>query len=325
MKDKLFSGIQPSGDIHLGNYLGALKNWIALLDEYDAIFSIVDYHAITVPYEAHELQQRILDATAIVIAAGLDPERSTLFVQSTVPEHTELCWILGTVTRISDLERMTQFKQKSQQFYQTVNMGLFAYPVLQAADIILYKAKAVPVGEDQAQHIELCREIVRKFNKTYGETFPEPQAILGEAKRILGLDGQAKMSKTMDNTIGLAEDPKSIQKKLNKAVTDPARVRKTDPGNPNICNIFTLQHFFSTPSEIEYVDRECRVAGIGCLECKKILGKNIIAEILPIQEKYENLKYQKKYLQDILAAGSKRCQEIAATTMEEVREKLGMR
>lgn len=325
MRKRLFSGIQPSGEIHLGNYLGALKNWIALLDEYDAIFSIVDYHAITIPYDVSLMQARILDAAAVFIAAGLDPERCTLFVQSKVPEHSELAWILGTVTKIGDLERMTQFKQKAKQFHKSINMGLFAYPVLQTADIVLYKAYGVPVGEDQVQHVELAREIVRKFNTDFGETFPEPQAILSKARRIIGLDGQAKMSKSMGNTVTLTEDPQSIQKKLNKAVTDPARIKRTDPGNPSICNIFTLHHFFSSVEEIDNIDRECRRAGIGCIDCKKILGKNIIAELTPIKDKFVNLRSDEDYLNDVLFKGSIRCKKIAEETMTEVRQKLGLR
>lgn len=324
-KKRIFSGIQPSGNIHIGNYLGAIKNWISLLDKYDSIFSIVDYHAITIPYDVNDMQKKILNATAVFIAAGLDPNKSTLFIQSKVPEHTELEWILGTMTRLGDLERMTQFKQKSKQFYQTVNLGLFAYPVLQAADIVLYKAFGVPVGEDQVQHIELCREIVRKFNRTFGETFPEPQAIISPAKRIIGLDGKAKMSKSMGNTITLTEDPRSIQKKLNRAVTDPARIKRTDPGNPDLCNLFSLHKFFSSEEQISMVNRECRVAGIGCVDCKKILGENIISEFSPIRERYSNLKENRDYLQDVLNAGAKRSKKIAENTMDEVRAKMGLR
>ncbi|MBN2381765.1 tryptophan--tRNA ligase [bacterium] len=325
MEKRLFSGIQPSGDIHLGNYLGALKNWVALTKEYDSIFSVVDYHAITIPYDPSVMQQKILDAVAVCIAAGLDPNNCTLFIQSTVPEHTELAWILGTVTRMGDLERMTQYKQKSQQFNQNINLGLFAYPVLQAADIVIYKAEAVPVGEDQVQHIELTREIVRKFNATFGDTFPEPQAVLGKARRILGLDGQAKMSKSMGNTISLTEPAQVIQMKLNKAVTDPARIRRTDPGNPEICNIFSLHQYFSSEDEINHISFECRRAGIGCIDCKKILGEHIIAELSPINETYQTMRHDHDYLRQILETGSQRCRTIAQETMATVREKIGLR
>ena len=205
MKKRLFSGIQPSGDVHVGNYLGAIKNWVRMVDQYDCVFCIVDYHAITIEYDPQEMQKRILNAAAVNIAAGLDPNRCTIFVQSYVPEHTELAWILNTITPIGHLERMTQFKDKSKQHRENINAGLFTYPVLQAADIMLYKGEAVPIGEDQVQHIELAREIARKFNLRYGETFPEPLEILSEAPRIMGLDGKTKMSKSLGNYISLEE------------------------------------------------------------------------------------------------------------------------
>jgi tryptophanyl-tRNA synthetase len=220
MTKRLFSGIQPSGEVHIGNYLGAIKNWIKLLDDYDCIFSIVDYHAITIEYEPCEMQKRIINAAATNIAAGLDPDRCIIFVQSQVPEHTELTWILNTLTPMGHLERMTQFKDKAGQNEKNVNVGLFDYPVLQTADILLYKGCAVPVGEDQVQHIELSREIARKFNTRYGEFFPEPQHILSNAPRIMGLDGKNKMSKSMNNYISLIEEPDAIWKKLSSAVTD---------------------------------------------------------------------------------------------------------
>ncbi|MDP7126760.1 MAG: tryptophan--tRNA ligase, partial [Candidatus Marinimicrobia bacterium] len=237
MKKRLFSGIQPSGEVHIGNYLGAIKNWTSLLDKYDCIFSIVDYHAITVEYDPAEMQKMIINAAATNIAAGLDPDRCIIFVQSQVPEHTELTWILNTLTPMGHLERMTQFKDKAGQNEKNVNVGLFDYPVLQTADILLYKGSAVPVGDDQVQHIELSREIARKFNSRYGKLFPEPQHILSNAPRIMGLDGKNKMSKSMNNYISLIEDPEAIWKKLSRAVTDENRKRRDDPGNPDICNV----------------------------------------------------------------------------------------
>ena len=237
---RIFSGIQPSGEITIGNYCGAIRNWADLLDEYESIFSIVDQHAITVLYEPKEMQDRILAAASVNIAAGLDPEKCTLFTQSDVPEHTELSWYFMTVTPMGDLGRMTQFKEKAKRHRENVNVGLFGYPVLQVADILVYKADTVPVGEDQVQHIELARDVARKWNARFGDVFPEPQAKLSPTPRIMGLDGKTKMSKSMDNYISLVEEPDSIRAKLSRAMTDENRKRRNDPGNPDICNIFTL-------------------------------------------------------------------------------------
>lgn len=325
MKKRLFSGIQPSGDVHIGNYLGAIKNWINLIDNYDCIFCIVDYHAITVEYDPLEMQKRITDAVAVNVAAGLDPKRCIIFVQSHVPEHTELTWILNTITPMGHLERMTQFKEKSQQHTSNINAGLFNYPVLQTADILLYKAEVVPVGADQVQHIELSREIARKFNMRYGAVFPEPHVILSSAPRIMGLDAKTKMSKSLNNHISLVESPESIWKKLSVAVTDENRKRRSDPGDPEICNIFALHRQFSNHEQIEWSAKGCRTAGIGCLECKKVLSDNIIAELAPIREKAEKLLKDKNYVHDVLQTGAKKCRDIAAQTMTEVRAKLGLR
>lgn len=325
MKKRLFSGIQPSGDVHIGNYLGAIKNWVNLIDNYDCIFCIVDYHAITVEYDPGEMQKRITNAVAVNVAAGLNPERCIIFVQSHVPEHTELAWILNTITPMGHLERMTQFKEKSQQHESNVNAGLFNYPVLQSADILLYKAELVPIGADQVQHIELSREIARKFNMRYGNVFPEPHVILSSAPRIMGLDAKTKMSKSLNNYISLVEPPESIWKKLSVAVTDENRKRRSDPGNPDICNIFALHKHFSTQEQIEWSAKGCRTAGIGCLECKKALSDNIVKELAPIREKAEKLLNEKDYINDVLQTGAKKCREIAVQTMTEVRAKLGLR
>jgi tryptophanyl-tRNA synthetase len=324
MKKRLFSGIQPSGDVHIGNYLGAIRNWVRMIDQYDCIFCIVDYHAITIEYNPEDMQKRILNAAAVNIAAGLDPNRCIIFVQSYVPEHTELAWILNTVTPMGHLERMTQFKDKSKQHRENINAGLFTYPVLQAADILLYKGEAVPVGEDQVQHIELCREIARKFNMRYGETFPDPMEILSEAPRIMGLDGKTKMSKSLGNYISLVESPESIWKKLSTAVTDENRKRRTDPGNPDICNLFTLHKYFSKHEQIEQINRVCRTAEIGCIECKKILSENIVRVLTPIRTAYERLINDREYLSDVLHAGAKKCRKIAEETMSEVKKKMGL-
>lgn len=324
MKKRLFSGIQPSGDVHIGNYLGAIRNWIRLIEQYDCIFCIVDYHAITVEYNPIDMQKRILNAAAVNIASGLDPGQCSIFIQSYVPEHAELAWILNTVTPMGHLERMTQFKDKAKQHAENINAGLFNYPVLQAADILLYKSVAVPIGEDQVQHIELAREIVRKFNMRYGEIFPEPKEILSEAPRIMGLDGKAKMSKSLGNYISLVETPESIWKKLSTAVTDENRKRRTDAGNPDICNLFTLHKYFSQKEQTEHINVVCRTAEIGCIECKKILSDNIVEELTPIRLRYEELIENQDYLLDILHAGAKKCKKMAEDTMNEVRRRMGL-
>jgi tryptophanyl-tRNA synthetase len=324
MKKKLFSGIQPSGEVHIGNYLGAIRNWVKMMDQYDGIYCIVDYHAITIKYDISQMQTRILNAAADLLACGIDPEKCTLFVQSKVAEHTELAWVLSSVTPMGDLERMTQFKEKSKQNQKNINAGLFTYPVLQSADILLYKAEVVPVGEDQIQHIELSREIARKFNSVYGETFPEPAHIVPNVGRILGLDGNAKMSKSLNNFIGLAEDDETITKKLMPAKTDPARQRRSDPGTPEKCNVYTLHKLLSSEEEVTQVARGCRSAEIGCVDCKKILLKNMLATIAPIREKIFDLRARPDYLKDVLNQGAKKCKQIAQATMEEVKTRMGI-
>ncbi|MFQ5862214.1 MAG: tryptophan--tRNA ligase [Candidatus Brocadiales bacterium] len=324
MKKRLFSGIQPTGEVHIGNYLGAIKTWVKLLGKYDCIFSIVDYHAITIEHTPKGMPQRILQAATVDIAAGLDPERCTIFVQSHVPEHTELTWIFNTVTPLGHLERMTQFKDKARHHRENVNAGLFSYPVLQAADILLYKAEVVPVGEDQIQHIELSREIARKFNRRYGNVFPEPKELLSDAPRIMGLDAANKMSKSMNNYIGLTESPKVIWEKLSVAVTDPARKRRSDCGTPEICNIYHLHRYFSSNEEIDWSANGCRTAGIGCLDCKKVLSDNIIRELAPVREKVRELDGDPGYVVDVLRRGAERCKELAQETMKEVRSSMGL-
>ncbi len=323
--DRIFSGIQPSGEIHIGNYVGAIRNWARLLDQYECIYCVVDYHAITVDYEVELMQRRILETATILIACGLTPEKCIVFVQSHVPEHTELAWIFNCVTPIGELERMTQFKEKARQHRQNINMGLLDYPVLQAADILIYKAGYVPVGEDQVQHVELCREIARKFNARFGETFPEPQVILSTAPRILGTDGQAKMSKSMNNAIGLLDPPSIIWEKLRTAATCPHRERRYDPGHPEHCNIYTMHIAFSKPDQLEYVEKGCRTASIGCLECKEILSKNMSEELIPIQNRVKGFNEKPEYVMEVLTSGADRARGIARQVMEEVRTKIGVK
>ncbi len=321
---RVFSGIQPSGELHIGNYLGAVKNWVALQSEYECIFSIVDLHAITQPYDPHELGPRTYEMAVSLLAAGLDPERCTLFVQSHVPEHTELAWALGTVAPLGDLERMTQFKDKSAR-EETVPAGLLNYPVLQAADILLYLADRVPVGEDQLQHLELTREIARRWNARYGTTFfPEPQPMLSKARRIVGLDGNAKMSKSLGNTIGVLESPEAIWEKLRPAMTDPARQTRKDPGTPEICNLYALHQHFSTPAQVAHVAQMCRTAGWGCLDCKRLLADNMIAALAPARERAAELQARPERVREVLARGAEHCRRLAGRTMDKVRELMGL-
>jgi tryptophanyl-tRNA synthetase len=323
--DRIFSGIQPSGEIHIGNYVGAIRNWVKLTDRYDCIYCVVDYHAITIEYEVELMQKRILETATILIGCGLTPDKCIVFVQSHVPEHTELAWVFNSVTPVGELERMTQFKEKSKQHRQNINVGLLGYPVLQAADILIYKAGYVPVGEDQTQHVELSREIARKFNGRYGETFPEPQVLLSTAPRILGTDGQAKMSKSMNNAIGLLEPPEVIREKLRMAATCPHRERRSDPGHPEHCNIFTMHQAFSKSDHISNVEQGCRTAGIGCIECKEILYKNMIEELGPIQVRVKEINERPGYIVDVLKSGATRCKVITAEVMDEVRRKIGIK
>jgi tryptophanyl-tRNA synthetase len=323
--DRIFSGIQPSGEIHIGNYVGAIRNWSRLVDRYDCIFSVVDYHAITIEYDVKMMQKRILETATILAACGLTPDRCILFVQSHVQEHTELAWIFNCVTPVGELERMTQFKEKGRQHRDNVNVGLLDYPVLQAADILIYKAGFVPVGEDQIQHVEFSREIARKFNARFGDTFPEPKVLLSNAPRILGTDGQAKMSKSMNNAIGLLEPPEAIWQKLRTAATCEHRQRRTDPGHPEHCNIFTMHTAFSKPDEISFVDQNCRSAGIGCIECKQILYKNMAEEIVPIQDRVKEMNENPQYIVEVLKSGAARAQSIVNQVMDEVRIKLGIK
>ena len=321
---RVFSGIQPSGELHIGNYLGAVQNWVKLQFQHECLFSVVDLHAITQPYDPSLLSQRTLEMAVGLLAAGLDTERCTLFVQSHVPEHTELNWLLMTVTPLGELERQTQFKDKSQR-QESVPEGLLNYPVLQSADVLLYRATLVPVGEDQLQHLELMREIARRWNSRFGGdfTFPEPQALLSTAKRVLGLDGHAKMSKSLGNTISLFESPETIREKLKPAATDPARVTRKDPGNPEVCNVFTMHQGFSPPETQTLVAHNCRTAGWGCLDCKRVLADSMIATLTPIRERAEQLRARPERLADILRAGAAKARALARETMARVRERMG--
>lgn len=321
---RVFSGIQPSGELHIGNYLGAVRNWVAMQDTHECFYCIVDYHAITQEYDAAQLETRTLDMAVGLLAAGIDPEKCVLFVQSHVPEHTELAWVFTAVTPLGELERMIQFKEKSQR-QRSVLAGLLNYPVLQTADILLYKADLVPVGEDQAQHLELSREIARKWNARYrADFFPEPQVQHTDATRIMGLDGQGKMSKSLGNTIGMLDGPEQIWQLLRPAMTDPARKTRKDPGDPEKCNLFTLHRGFSPEDTVTEVDAKCRSAGWGCLDCKRVLADHIIDHFGPMRERAADLRAHPERVREILQHGAARAREVAAETMEGVREAMGL-
>jgi tryptophanyl-tRNA synthetase len=322
---RIFSGIQPSGELHIGNYLGAVKNWVALQGTMESFFCIVDYHAIITAYDPGQLRERRKEMALGLLAAGLDPDRCTIFVQSDVPEHTELAWIFNTVAPLGDLERQTQFKDKSQK-QESVNAGLLNYPILQAADILLYRADRVPVGEDQLQHLELSRTIARRWNNTFSpgaDFFPEPQALLTPTRRIMGLDGQAKMSKSLGNTIGLLETPEEIWAKLRPAMTDPARVKKTDPGTPEVCNIYQLHKAFNPPETVAHVATQCSTAGWGCIDCKKVLHEGMETELVPIRRRAAELRANPGRISSVLASGASSCRAVARETMHQVRDRMG--
>jgi tryptophanyl-tRNA synthetase len=310
----------------LGNYLGALRQWAIMSRDptHETLFCVVDAHAITVDYDPKELPNRVIDAVATYIAGGIDPERSILFLQSDVPQHLELSWYLTCVTPMGDLSRMTQFKEKSEQHRQNINAGLFMYPVLMAADILVYKATSVPVGDDQVQHLELAREICRKWNARFGDVFPEPKPRLSTAPRILGLDGKAKMSKSLGNTIGLLEPRESIEKKLKGAFTDPQKLRKGDPGRPEICNVFTMHRAVTPAAEVAEIERTCRTGELGCGDCKKALAATLVAELSPIREKALELRADPKRVLEVLQDGGAKARVIAESTMKEVRTHMGL-
>jgi tryptophanyl-tRNA synthetase len=323
-KPVVFSGIQPSGELHIGNYLGAVRNWVGLIDTHECIYCVVDYHAITQDYEPAEMPSRVLDMAVDLLACGIDPARAILFRQSDVREHTELAWVLNCSTQYGELGRMTQFKDKSERQADNINVGLFTYPVLMAADILVYRAAYVPVGDDQLQHLELSREVARRFNHRFGETFPEPKPILSSTPRVRGLDGQAKMSKSIGNTVNLSDPPEVISRKLASAVTDPKRQRRADPGNPDVCNIFALHERFSPGAVCSWVREGCTHATIGCVECKRALAGNMAEVLQPIRETAADLASRPDYVRDVLATGAARARVRATETMALVRRTIGI-
>jgi tryptophanyl-tRNA synthetase len=322
--ETVFSGIQPSGGFHIGNWLGAVQNWVKMQESYRCIYCIVDLHAMTQQYDTKQMPERVLEMTAELLACGIDPERSILFVQSHVPEHAELAWILSTVTPYGDLGRMTQFKDKSERAPENINAGLFTYPILMAADILLYRATRVPVGDDQVQHLELAREICRRFNGRFGELFAEPQPIFTKATRILGLDGKAKMSKSVGNTVQVADTPEVIRKKIANAFTDPTRLRRSDPGHPESCYVCSLQGYFASAEETARLHEGCRSATAGCVDSKRALAENMIRTLAPLREKAAEWKAKPDEVRQVLAHGAQTARVIAADTMQKVREVTGL-
>jgi tryptophanyl-tRNA synthetase len=321
----LFTGIQPTGLLHIGNYYGAIRNWIELQYKYESYISVVDLHAITIEYEPQEMENNTFGLALGLFACGIDLEKTHLFIQSEVPGHAELTWIFNTITPLGELERMTQFKDKARQHRKNVNVGLLDYPVLQAADILIYKGEVVPVGEDQVQHVEFTREVARRFNARYGNTFPECRAELTETPRVMGIDGDSKMSKSRGNFIGLLESREEIWQKLAPAPTDPARVKRSDPGTPERCNIYSYHKLATPEPELsEYVAHGCRTAGIGCLDCKRKLLENLMTVLDPIQQRYADLASRKAEIRNVLDRNAAHCRKVSGRTILEVKEKMGL-
>jgi tryptophanyl-tRNA synthetase len=321
----IVSGARPTGRQHLGNYHGALKNWVRLQDEHRCFFFVADWHALTTDWAAPEaLEENTLEMVLDWLAVGLDPERATLFRQSAVKEHAELFLLLGMLTPVPWLERNPTYKEQREQLQDRdlSTYGFLGYPVLQAADVLMYKAAAVPVGIDQAPHIELTREIARRFNATYRPIFPEPQTLLTDAPKIVGTDGR-KMSKSYGNAIYLADDPKDVETKLARMVTDPRRARRTDPGDPNDCPAYLSFHrLYATPEELRWQEHGCRTASIGCLECKQVTIRHVQAELEPIRARRARLGADDA--RAALDAGNRRARAAAEATMAEVREAMGL-
>jgi tryptophanyl-tRNA synthetase len=320
---RVFSGTRPTGKLHLGNYLGAIQNYVKLQDEYECVYCIVDLHALTTLTDTSQLQSNIHEMALDWLAAGIDPKRSIVFVQSHVPEVTELHLLLSMVTPLSWLLRVPTFKEKAKQHPENINYGLVGYPVLQTADIVLYKAEVVPVGEDQLPHLELAREIVRRFNSLLGPTFPEPVAKLTSFPMVLGLDGKDKMSKSLNNHLEISASPEEIIAKIKTAVTDPARVYRKDVGHPKVCNIYRFHEYFN-PTQVADIAGKCTTAQMGCVECKTMIAKEIARSLEPFRQKRAELAAKPDYINDVLVDGARRAQVIARETLKEAKEKMGL-
>ena len=326
MKRRVVSGIRPTGRLHIGHLHGALLNWKKLQNEYDCFYFIADWHALTSEYASPEIiRKSTMDIIIDWLAVGLDPKKCTFFIQSHIEEHSELHLIFSMITPIPWLERNPTYKEQMQEL-STKNLntyGFLGYPVLQAADILMYKANAVPVGEDQAPHIELTREIARRFNFLYKKVFPEPETLLTPTSKLLGID-RRKMSKSYNNAIFITEPPDVVSKKVSQMITDPQRGRKTDPGRPEICNVFSYHEIYTPEEKVKEIEEACRTAGIGCVECKRLMAENLNKGLEPIREKRRELESKMDYVENIITEGNKRAKAAAQKTMQEVREAIGI-
>jgi tryptophanyl-tRNA synthetase len=325
-KKRVLSGMQSSGKIHLGNLVGALNNWVGLQDNYDCYYFVADWHSLTTGYaDTSAIKDSTKDLLVNFLAAGLDPEKCTIFIQSRILEHAELHLLLSMITPLGWLERVPTYKEKQQELKDRdlATYGFLGYPVLQTADIIIYRAKYVPVGIDQVPHLEISREIARRFNNLYKEIFPEPEALLTEFPKVVGTDGR-KMSKSYDNAIYLSDSPKEVEQKIRTMVTDPARVKKTDRGNPELSPVYQLHKIFSAKEEQDEIVKGCVTAGIGCIDCKKILIKNVFKVMEPIWEKRNALMNDPDILHDVVRTGNEKAKNISEETMRLAREAMGL-
>ncbi len=321
VKKRILSGMRPTGPLHMGNYLGALANWVTMQEQYECFFFVADWHALTSDYENPSgMENYVREILLDWLSAGLSPEKSTLFIQSKVPEHAELFLILSMITPVPWLERNPTYKDQIVQMQNKdlSTFGFLGYPVLQAADIIMYKAQGVPVGVDQVPHVEITREIARRFNFLYGPVFPEPEAILTQTPKILGLD-RRKMSKSYGNAIFLSDSPDQVRAKVMQMITDPQRARRSDPGNPDVCNVFEFHKLYTDPATTAQIDTQCRAAQIGCVDCKKMMAVQLIQGLGPIHEKRAYFQDHPTIVDEIIAQGNRNAREVARRTMAEVR------
>jgi tryptophanyl-tRNA synthetase len=321
VKKRVLSGMRPTGPLHMGNYLGALNNWVTMQDQYDCFFFVADWHALTSDYEKPgPMGDYVRHILTDWLSAGLSPEKCTIFIQSKVPEHTELYLIFSMITPVPWLERNPTYKDQIVQLQNKdlSTFGFLGYPVLQAADILMYKAQGVPVGVDQVPHVEITREIARRFNFLYGQLFPEPEAILTQTPKILGLD-RRKMSKSYGNAIYLSDSPEQIRPKVMQMVTDPQRARRSDPGNPDVCNVFEFHRLYTGPDTTRQIDTQCRSAQIGCVECKKIMAENLIQAMAPMHAKRQYYQTHPHIVEEIMIEGSRKARQTAIETMQQVR------
>jgi tryptophanyl-tRNA synthetase len=325
-RKRILAGMRPSGKLHIGHYHGALTSWLRLQEEHDCFFFSADWHALTTEFaDPSRVNDDTIEMALDWLAAGLDPAKSTIFVQSLIPEHAELFLVFGMITPVPWLERNPTYKEQREQIQDKDlgNFGFLGYPCLQAADILIYKAQGVPVGIDQAPHVELTREIARRFNHLYGPLFPEPDVVLSESPKVPGTDGR-KMSKSYGNAVLLADPPEVVTKKIQTMMTDPARKRRTDPGDPDLCPVYDLHRIYSSPETLAWSAAGCRSAGIGCLECKKPLIEKVIAHLLPIQARRAELARDPETVRTVLREGSARAREVARATWDEARRAIGM-